>query len=136
FPGTGVVDHHRALGHHHRDADLATLGWLQGAGLDTGSGRERDHYEHHADEDGEHHADHGATPEGLYWPMTRLAPRPFAERTKNTQFLPTAIRHCSPGGNRVGRVPGSPEPRAGVTEPWGVGGFWRTGQQQCACFSV
>ena len=38
--------------------------WLQGVG--NGSGRERDHYEHHADEDGEHHADHGAPPfEGL-----------------------------------------------------------------------
>ena len=96
FPGTGVIDHHRALGHHHGDPDLATLGRLQGAGVGNGSGRERDHYEHHADEDGEHHADHGVPPEGLYWPMTRLGPWAFAERTKNTQFLPFCALRSRP----------------------------------------
>src|SRR5207253_3647443 len=71
----------------------------QGAGVGNGTGRERDHYEGHADEDGEDHADHGAPLLKAFCRLlTRVVPPAFAERTKNAQFLPRWCRRS--GSNR------------------------------------
>src|SRR5205807_8718619 len=66
---------------------------LQGAGVGYRSGRERDHYERHADEDGEHHADHGAPPfEGLLPIAGKGSPaglcRKDKERTVSAMLVP------------------------------------------------
>src|SRR5256885_4927680 len=91
FPYTTLF---RALGHHHGDADLATLGRLQGAGVDnrpcSDDEHQREHQHQREHEHCKHHADHGAPPflKAFCRLPTRVVLLAFAEKTKNAQFLP------------------------------------------------